>query len=40
LYSGYGDSTTDKQGEITAQGNAYLNRQFPKLDYIKSATIQ
>lgn len=40
LYSGYGESTTDKQGEITAEGNAYLKRQFPRLDYIKSARIQ
>lgn len=27
------------QGSITAQGNAYLNKEFPRLDYIKSATI-
>jgi peptidyl-prolyl cis-trans isomerase A (cyclophilin A) len=27
------------QGAITAQGNAYLNKEFPKLDYVKSATI-
>jgi peptidyl-prolyl cis-trans isomerase A (cyclophilin A) len=27
------------QGEITSQGNAYLNKEFPKLDFIKTATI-
>ena len=27
------------QGEITASGNAYLNKAFPKLDYVKKATI-
>ena len=27
------------QGEITASGNAYLMKEFPQLDYIKSATI-
>lgn len=28
------------QSAIQRQGNAYLNRQFPKLDYVKKATIQ
>ena len=27
------------QGSITSQGNAYLTKAFPKLDYIKAATI-
>ena len=37
LYSGYGESPD--QGRITAEGNAYFAREFPKLDYIVSAKI-
>jgi peptidyl-prolyl cis-trans isomerase A (cyclophilin A) len=33
----YGESPD--QGQINAGGNVYLNSQFPKLDYIKKATI-
>ncbi len=28
------------QGSITSQGNVYLKAQFPKLDYVKKATIE
>jgi peptidyl-prolyl cis-trans isomerase A (cyclophilin A) len=37
LYSGYGD--TPDQIMIQSQGNSYLDRAFPKLDYIKTARI-
>jgi peptidyl-prolyl cis-trans isomerase A (cyclophilin A) len=37
IYSGYGESPD--QGAITSKGKAYLDKSFPKLDSIKSATI-
>jgi peptidyl-prolyl cis-trans isomerase A (cyclophilin A) len=37
LYSGYGEQPD--QGAITNQGKAYTEKNFPKLDTIKSATI-
>ena len=37
LYSGYGERP--EQGSITAQGKAYLDKNFPNIDSIKSATI-
>jgi len=37
LYGGYGESPN--QGAITAQGNAYLAKSFPLLDYVKTARI-
>lgn len=37
LYSGYGQ--TPQQNLIQVQGNAYLESQFPKLDYIKTARV-
>jgi len=39
LYSGYGEATTSKQGLIYGQGKAYLDKNYPKLDYIKSTTV-
>ena len=44
LYSGYGEGAPSgrgpEQGKIQAEGNAYLNKDFPKLDFIKKATIE
>jgi peptidyl-prolyl cis-trans isomerase A (cyclophilin A) len=44
LYSGYGDGMPRGHGPdqsmIRTAGNAYLNKEFPKLDYIKKATIE
>lgn len=37
IYSGYGQQPD--QGAITAQGMAYLQKNFPNLDTIKSATV-
>lgn len=37
LYSGYGERPD--QGSITALGKAYLDKNFPNIDSIKSATI-
>ena len=38
VYAGYGEKPD--QGLIESSGNAYLQGQFPQLDYIKKATIQ
>jgi len=44
LYNGYGEGAPSGRGpaqrRLQAQGNAYLNADFPKLDYIKKATIE
>jgi peptidyl-prolyl cis-trans isomerase A (cyclophilin A) len=43
LYGEYGDGAPQGMGpaqdQIQSQGNAYLERDFPKLDYIKTARI-
>ncbi len=39
LYSGYADTPTQQQGEMETQGNAWLNKNYPKLDAIKTARV-
>jgi peptidyl-prolyl cis-trans isomerase A (cyclophilin A) len=43
LYSGYGEGPPGGQGpdqsRITREGNAYLDREFPRLDAVRRATI-
>lgn len=43
LYSDYGEGAPRGQGpdqnRLQAEGNAYLEKDFPKLDFVKSATI-
>jgi len=43
IYDGYGEGAPSgrgpAQGRLQSEGNAYLLKEFPKLDYIKTATI-
>ena len=43
LHAGYGEGPPrgrgPSQARITAEGNAYLEKDFPELDYIKGATV-
>ena len=43
LYKGYGEGAPrgkgPNQGLVQARGNAYLEAEFPKLDYINKATL-
>ena len=43
LYSGYGEGAPSgrgpNQGQFQAEGNAYLAKSFPEMDYVKTATI-
>lgn len=43
LHSGYGEGAPrgkgPEQGRVQAEGNAYLEKDFPQLDYIKTASI-
>ena len=38
MYSQYGDKPSDGQHK-SKEGNAYLEKSYPKLDFIKTATI-
>jgi peptidyl-prolyl cis-trans isomerase A (cyclophilin A) len=44
LYTGYGEGAPNgrgpSQGQILAEGNVYLQRDFPELDYIERATVE
>jgi peptidyl-prolyl cis-trans isomerase A (cyclophilin A) len=44
LYKGYGEGAPQgmgpEQGRIQSEGNAYLEKEFPKLDAVKEATIE
>lgn len=37
IYAGYGENP--QQNRIAAEGNAYLNREFPNLDFIRTARL-
>jgi peptidyl-prolyl cis-trans isomerase A (cyclophilin A) len=39
LYSGYADAPTSHQAEMQTEGNAWLDKSYPKLDSIKTARI-
>jgi peptidyl-prolyl cis-trans isomerase A (cyclophilin A) len=43
LYRGYGETsprgTGPDQPRLQVEGNAYLDKEFPLLDYVKKATI-
>ena len=44
FFSGYGEGAPQGEGpdqqKIASQGNDYLQMQFPRLDFVKKATIQ
>ncbi len=44
IYTGYGEGAPrgkgPEQGRVQMEGNAYLKKAFPKMDFIKKATIE
>jgi peptidyl-prolyl cis-trans isomerase A (cyclophilin A) len=40
LYTGYGEDVTPQQGQIMNQGNAFLEKNYPRLDRITTAVIE
>jgi peptidyl-prolyl cis-trans isomerase A (cyclophilin A) len=40
LYAGYGRQNVPDQGRITSEGNVYLTKEYPKLDYVKTAAVE
>lgn len=44
IYTGYGEGAPrgkgPEQARVANEGNAYLKKSFPKMDYIKTATIE
>jgi cyclophilin family peptidyl-prolyl cis-trans isomerase len=40
LYTGYGEQVTNLQNDIEVQGNAFLDKNFPRLDKINTAVIE
>jgi peptidyl-prolyl cis-trans isomerase A (cyclophilin A) len=40
LYGGYGRTNVPDQRRIKSEGNVYLASEYPKLDFIKTATIE
>jgi cyclophilin family peptidyl-prolyl cis-trans isomerase len=44
LYAGYGEGAPQgrgpEQGQLQMEGNAYLVKSFPRMDYVKKATIE
>jgi peptidyl-prolyl cis-trans isomerase A (cyclophilin A) len=39
LNSEYGGAPSDRQPDIAAEGNAFLNREYPRLDFIRTAKV-
>jgi peptidyl-prolyl cis-trans isomerase A (cyclophilin A) len=40
LYADYGAAPQNEQGTLVSQGNKYMQSKYPKLDYIKTATVE